>query len=109
MFPHQERLARATFPSVLAHGRRFSSTHFTALASEEEKGYAVVVSKKSARLSVTRHRIKRRVLAALKTLPLPTSLILFPKSATSTMAYEDIKKELTDLLSKISHSRRMTL
>lgn len=101
VFPRQERLARAAFPTLFAGGRRFSSAHFTALASEEGKGYAVVVSKKVARLSVTRHRIKRRVLEALRAIPLPRSLILFPKSPVNSMSSQDIQNELTGLLSKI--------
>jgi len=89
------------FPAVLKTGRRVSSTHFMAVFSEEALGYAVVVSKKVARLSVTRHRIKRQVFEALRTLPLPKSLILFPQSTTASMTYQDVQAELIGLLSKI--------
>ena len=101
MFSRRERLPRATFPAVLKGGRRLSSLHFTAIISKEAKGYAVVVSKKVARLAVTRHRIKRRVLAVLKTLPLPPALIIFPTSSAHSVSYQDIKTEIADLLSKI--------
>lgn len=83
-------------------GRRLSSTNFSVVFSKEVKGYAVVVPKKVARLSVTRHRIKRRVLAALRALPtntLPPALIVFPKASASSVSYQDIQAELKNLLS----------
>ena len=89
------------FPATLAAGRRLSSPHFSAAVSEETKGYAVVVPKKVARLSVTRHRIKRRTLEALRTLPLPKALILFPKASVLTLDFPSIRAELAELLSKI--------
>lgn len=101
MFPRRERLSRAVFPTALSTGRRFSSQNLSVIFPKESKGYAVIVSKKTARLAVTRHLIKRRVLAALRTLPLPPSLIIFPKSSVSGMQYQDVKLELANLLSKI--------
>ncbi|MHB8710300.1 MAG: ribonuclease P protein component [Minisyncoccota bacterium] len=101
MFPRRERLPRALFPSALKAGRRFSSANFTAILPYDATGYAVVVSKKVARLSVTRHRIKRRVLEALRTLSIPKSLILFPKTSALQLDRQHIQGELADLLSKI--------
>ena len=62
----------------------------------------MVVSKKVSKLSVARHKIKRRVMAALRTLPLPSSLIVFPKAVVLTMDFQEMKAELAQLLSKIS-------
>ena len=90
------------FPATLSIGRRLSSANFSAVVSGETKGVAVVVSKKVARLSVTRHRIKRRTLQALRAVPLPPALILFPKASVLTLDYPGIIAELTGLLSKIS-------
>lgn len=45
--------------------------------------------------------MKRRVFAALRTLSLPSSLIVFPKSSVKDASYQDIKTDLTNLLSKI--------
>lgn len=87
------------FPAVLTTGRRLSSPHFTAVVSKEAKGYAVIISKKIARLSVTRHRIKRRVYTVLRTLPLPSALIVFPKASISSVSYQDMKREIEGLLS----------
>lgn len=117
VFPRRERLSRAMFPAILSNGRRFSSAHFTAvlsaakdkIVSNSNQGYAVVVSKKVARLSVTRHLIKRRVLHALKTLPLPRTLILFPRPSIVGIHYKDIKTELENLLSKIYQYHKINL
>lgn len=100
MFPRRERLPRAAFPTTLQRGRRLSSPNLSIVISQETKGYAVVVSKKVARLSVTRHRIKRRILAALQDISLPTALIVFPRATAGSVSYQDIKKEIINLLSK---------
>jgi len=70
-----------------------------AVVSPESRGYAVVMPKKIAHLSVTRHTIKRRVLAALREIPLPPSLIIFPKVSTGSVSYQDIQAEIKKLLS----------
>ncbi len=108
VFSRRERLSRAMFPAALSAGLRLSSPHFTFVVSKEAKGYAVVVSKKVVRLSVTRHRIKRRVLAALRTLPsLPPALIIFPKSSASSVSYQDMRMEIADILSKINQHHNL--
>ncbi|MHB8660974.1 MAG: ribonuclease P protein component [Minisyncoccota bacterium] len=101
MFSRRERLPRADFPLALKAGQRLSSAHFTAILPPKSTGYAVIVSKKAARLSVTRHRIKRQVLHALRTLTPPKSLILFPKPSALHLDYQHIKEDLAVLLSKI--------
>lgn len=103
MFPQRERLKRAEFAKALSGGRRVSSLHFTVVAPEKERGYAVVVPKKVANLSVTRHIIKRKVMAALRTVNMPKALIVFPKSSVSSVSYQDMKKELAMLISKIKN------
>ncbi len=103
MFAKQKRLSRGDFEGVLKGGRRRSSPNFTVVSSLEMRGYAVVVSKKTARLSLTRHRLKRRVLGALKTLsiPLPSSLILYPRASVLDLRYDDLKIELMKLISSL--------
>lgn len=82
-------------------GKRLFSDHFTAIIPSDGTGYAVVVSKKIARLSVTRHRIKRQVFEALKILNPPKSIILVPKASVIQLNYTQIKADLSELLSKI--------
>lgn len=112
VFPNKKRFPRALFPSALKTGRRFSSPHLSIIVPKtgipplSAQGYAVVIPKKIAHLSVERHKIKRRILEALRTLPLtgqslPPALIVFPKSSVSSVSYKDIQIELASLLSKI--------
>ena len=61
--------------------------------------YAVVVSKKTAPLSVTRHRIKRRVLGALGKIGPNYAVILYPRATVLEIEYDDLHKELIKLLS----------
>ena len=102
MFPRRRRFSRASFPAALSAGKRLSSANFTAIIPAAATGYAVVVPKKIARLSVTRHRIKRQILSVLRATPLlPAALILFPRATVARMSYQDIQAELADILSKI--------
>lgn len=100
VFPRKSRLSRKVFPTAFV-GRRLSSLHFTVIVPKEAEGYAVVVSKKVARLSVTRHYIKRRILATLKKLSLPPSLIVFPRASIHSVDCQDIETELESLISNI--------
>jgi ribonuclease P protein component len=98
MFKRDIRLKRDDFARI-ARGKRLHSTHFSAIVSPHLKGYAVVVSKKVAKLSVARHLLKRRVLAALRALPLPPALVIFAKDSAASLSFADIKQELATLLS----------
>jgi ribonuclease P protein component len=97
MFGRRKRLARSDF-ATLSRGRRLHSTHFSVVIPHEGRGYAVVVSKKTARLSVDRHRLKRQVLAVLGSLTLPPSLVVFAKDSALGLSFGDIKTELATLL-----------
>jgi len=99
----KKQLIRAIFPTILSEGRRFSSPNLTIVVSKGAQGYAVIVPKKVARLSVTRHKIKRRVFEALRTISFPGALIVFPRSSVSSVSYQDIEAELAGLLLKIKH------
>lgn len=88
---------------MLSGGKRISSKNFSIVFSKTERGYAVVVSKKVARLSVARHKIKRRVSAALRELNLPQALIVFPRSSVSSVSYKETEIELANLISKINN------
>lgn len=101
MFPRKKRLTRRVFETALKESSRASSAHFSAVFPKNAAGYAVIVSKKVARLSVTRHRLKRRVREALRTLsvPLPPALILYPRASVLDMSYDELKTELMKLIS----------
>ena len=97
MFPRGKRLARKHF-KALGSGKRFSSAHFSVVVPREATGYAVVVSRKTAKLSTARHLLKRRVLAALRGLDLPPSLVVFPKNSAIALTFAEIEAELATLL-----------
>lgn len=101
MFPRPKRLSRTDFGPALA-GRRISSTHLSIVVPHHGVGYAVVVSKKIARLSTTRHLLKRRILAILGGLTLPPALVVFPKSGAIGLTFAELKEELSGLTKRIS-------
>ena len=100
MFSRRERLPRAAFSS-LRSARRRGEVHFTALLPQGE-GYAVVISKKTLPKAVDRHRLKRRILGALRTLPsaLPRALIIYPKASAASRTTRELEEALTKLLSR---------
>ena len=102
MFSRPERLPRADFPTALRAKKRLSSANFLIIVPEGVRGYAVVIPKKVVRLSAARHRLKRQILEVLRALPLPASLVVFPRSGASSVNYEDMQAELKTLLSKIN-------
>ncbi len=61
-------------------------------------GHIIIVPKKVARLSITRHRIKRRVRAALRDLPNSRAAVIFPQASVKDMEYDVMKSELQKLL-----------
>src|SRR3989344_4165629 len=101
MFPKGKRLSRDEFPLALKEGRRFSSKNLSILVPRRGEGYAVVVSKKVATLAVTRHAIKRKIVSALTNVPLPKSLIVFPKSSVIAVHYKDLRQEIEALIKTI--------
>ncbi|MHB8913562.1 MAG: ribonuclease P protein component [Minisyncoccota bacterium] len=103
MFSRRERLPRAQFPAALKSGKRLSSEHFLLILPKEIQGYAVVIPKKVIRVSSARHRLKRQILEAMREIPLPPALIVFPRSSASSVNYQDIVTELKTLLSKIQN------
>jgi ribonuclease P protein component len=101
VFPRRERLPRDEFPSKDTRVYRVSSPFFVVSQPTQGQGYAVVVAKKAVRRSVDRHRLKRRVIAALRTLPLPTALVVYPRAAAQSLDFAATQAELGALLSKI--------
>lgn len=96
------RLSRAHFaPS--GPEKRLASTHFSLSVREaqENGGCAVVVAKKVAKLSVSRHLLKRRVLSVVRPWCLATrALIVYARPGANTLPYPALEAELTELLSR---------
>ena len=101
MFPKRKRLSREGFRGV-GSSQRISSPHFSIAYPRHESGYAVVVGKTVDKKSVGRHLVKRRVLAVLRSLSLPKALVIFAKPSAGKLSFEEIKTELTELMSRVS-------
>jgi ribonuclease P protein component len=99
MFPRKNRLPRGDF-KALPSGKRLSSPNFSLVVPREASGYAVVVPKAVLRLSVARHRVKRRVLAVLRKLHLPSALVVFPKKSAASLSSAEMYEELRALLER---------
>jgi len=104
MFPRGQRLPKAAFRIP---GKRRASDNFSiALLAPPARGYAVVVPKKTARLSVARHRLKRRIVAALRGLPLPHALVVYPRASAAALTVGQMREELAALVAGSRFARR---
>ena len=82
---------------------RAASSHFSLSLrkTEGQGGCATVISKKIARLSVSRHLLKRRMLSVMKDYcAKDMALIVYARPGAATLPYQELKIELTELLSR---------
>ena len=102
MLPRGKRLARESFPDV-ARGKRAISAHFSITVSKSEEGRAaVVVSKKVAKSSVGRHRLKRQIFEAIKKNVRPGySFIVYARAGSTTLPFQELSRELGALLDSV--------
>ena len=99
------RLSRAHFATLPPKGpeKRVASPHFSLSVREgqEKGGLAVVVPKKVAKLSVSRHLLKRRVLSLLAPWYSPTRIVMvFARPGSKELDYPALEKEITELLAR---------
>ncbi len=103
MIPRKMRLSRAHF-APQGPETRAASTHFSLSTWEapQRGGLAAVISKKVARLSVSRHLLKRRILAAA--LPFGSTdraVVIYARPNAASLPYSELKSELTELLARV--------
>ncbi len=80
--------------------RRAVTPHFSATISSHAVGLAVVVSKKVAKSSVSRHLLKRRVREAAHPSPISTvAAIIYARVGATELTYAEITAEIQTLLS----------
>lgn len=105
MFSQKHRLNSRCFEEVLKNGRPIYQGLFKLVFKESpDFKISIVVPKKVARLSSTRHRIKRSVTNVLKNIAkLPKSglYIVFVQKSTKDTAEPLISTELNSLFDKI--------
>lgn len=96
------RLSRAHFaPS--GPEKRVASAHFSLSVRPASKGMgAVVVPKKVARLSVTRHRLKRQIYSVMRPkLNTPGIYIVYARPGSASLPFQTLKEELEGLFTRI--------
>ncbi|MBU6370744.1 MAG: ribonuclease P protein component [Patescibacteria group bacterium] len=102
MMPKRKRPSRAEIEQTIKTGRTAPGEFVYAKISRESgisPLFAVVVSKKTEKTSVGRHRIKRRISAAaektLKTMPdFKKTMVFFAKKSDAVTTYADIEKDV---------------
>lgn len=109
MFSNKQRLSRTAFLHALKKGTRSSHPYFRLIyLPNEERAVSVVISKKVARNAVSRNRIRRRILHALRAIDVFSKLeghiIIMVNSPIRGCSFNDIetalKETITNMLSK---------
>ncbi len=113
--PKSNRLSLRTSKDLFLGGKKFYSSHFTIVCHCEEPGdaaisdlkesrFAVVVSKKTARLSHDRHRIRRLTTSAIfeqiNNFPVGYYLV-FPKASVLNTPYAELLSDLSTITAKL--------
>ncbi|OYV83804.1 MAG: hypothetical protein B7X04_02710 [Parcubacteria group bacterium 21-54-25] len=99
---HFRRLRRRDLTYLLSIGNRSNSKHLSLVYANSVSGCAVVVSKKIAKTSVQRHRLKRQLFAVCRASTLPTkSLVLFARKGAETLTYKDLFEETNTLFNDL--------
>ncbi len=103
--PRKKRIPRAKFPQTRG-ARAFFEFGSVSFFPELPSSAAVVTPKKVFPASVTRHRVKRRVLQALKRLMASSELvggvIVHPNKNALTARFNDLEETLEKTLNKFA-------
>lgn len=106
--PKRNRLSLRTSKDLFLDNRRYYSTHFSIAKSAQTKEnsaqFAIVVSKKVARLSHDRHKIRRLTSSVIYDLvnkfPFGYYLV-FPKNTVLTVPFTDLIADLSTITTKM--------
>ncbi|HZS43232.1 MAG TPA: ribonuclease P protein component [Candidatus Paceibacterota bacterium] len=99
-----QRTSRELFKRVMKKGRGRNSKHLSLKflpLQADEKSFVAVVSKKNYKRAVDRNKLKRRARAIFRKLEenaAPGSYILFLKSKSLLLTYQELEKEVADLI-----------
>jgi ribonuclease P protein component len=102
MLPRRLRLTRQAFGEMRGL-RRVQSPHFSISVGEAALGgAAVVVSKKIAKSAVSRHLLKRRVMAVIRPyVEAHHTLVVYAREGANELPYPVLKDELISLVRSI--------
>lgn len=102
MLPRSLRLSRGEFPDTRGLKRALSAHFSISYEKSSNGGVAVVISKKVARLAVSRHLLKRQILAVLR--PYASEKLVFivnARTGAASIPFPELKDELNSLLRSI--------
>ncbi len=101
MLPRRLRLSRAAF-TIRGPEMRLASPHFSVSIREGQAGCGAVISKKTEKSSVGRHKLKRRILTAVRPWCGETrSITIYARAGSPSLPYSVLRVELTELLTKL--------
>ncbi len=101
MLPRRLRLSRAALSDPRGDARA-TSAHFSLTSNPAKTGCAVIVSKKTEKSSVGRHRLKRQVLALVAPFCRKGySLVVYARKGSNTLSSKALAKEVGELLTKL--------
>jgi len=109
MLPKKYRASRSDIEKTVKNGTFIPGMFLYAKISKnnmEKPSFAIVISKKTEKTSVGRHRIKRKISGFLeKELSAPNpnfkkTLVFFVKKVEKPIFYSGIEKDVTDILKK---------
>jgi ribonuclease P protein component len=101
MLPRRLRLSRAAGTHA-GKEMRAVSPHFSVSIRLGQVGSGAVVSKKTEKTSVGRHRLKRRVLSVLRPWCSPThSIVVYARAGSPLLPFSVVEEEVTTLLTKL--------
>ena len=104
----KQKVTRDLFATVLAKGRIYHSPHLSfrihTTSQEETSAFSFVVSKKVARLAVSRNRLKRRGRSVIKKIEhcihKPYIGAFFFKKGSVKISFQELEEEILQLLKK---------
>lgn len=101
MLPRRLRLPRAAFSNT-GKEMRAVSPHFSVSIRKGMGGIAAVVSKKTEKTSVGRHRLKRRMVSVAAAFHSPThAIVIYARSGASALPFKTTHEELVGLLGRL--------
>lgn len=78
------------------------SPHFSVSIRVGKTGAGAVISKKTEKTSVGRHRLKRRILAVLRPwCASDKTIVVYARSGSPSLPYKALHTELSELLTKL--------
>jgi ribonuclease P protein component len=106
MIPKKFRAEKKQIEETIKRGLNIYGKNFYLRVSRskaEKAGFSVVISKKTEKTSVGRHKIKRQVMSVIESLlskinkNTTKTVVVYVKKSEKPLLFADIKKEIIDL------------